>query len=237
MLSIKNLSAGYSDLHVLSDVSLELLPGAISVLMGPNGAGKSTLLKSVFNLTDIVSGRIFFQGKDITRLPAHILLSRGVGFVSQGRVNFSSLSVADNLFMGGHLLHDKIFMAERVAAVYRQFPLLKEKANAYAFTLSGGQQQMLAIGRALMNQPKLLLLDEPSLGLSPKLVKEVFQKIKEINTVFGTTILIVEHNIKSLMDIADEGYVMVGGRIIAHDACAALKNSPIMRQVFVGAFD
>lgn len=237
MLEIKNLSAGYSDFPVLENVSLALRPGTISVLMGPNGAGKSTLLRSVFNLTNITGGQILLSGKDITRAPAHTLLSLGVSFVSQGRVNFSTLSVRDNLLIGAHALKDSAVIAERLDAVYKQFPVLKEKQRAYAFTLSGGQQQMLAMGRALMTAPKLLLLDEPSLGLSPKLVKEVFAEITRIRERFGTTMLIVEHNLKSLMDIADDGFVMVGGRIIAHDTCAALKGSEVMRQVFVGKFD
>lgn len=222
---------------VLHDVSLELQPGSLSVLMGPNGAGKSTLLRSIYNLTTRTSGKIVWQGQDITDWEAHRLLALGIAFVAQGKINFGRLSVRENLLLGAHLMKDKKIVQERLQEVYAQFPMLKEKEKEYAFTLSGGQQQMLAIGRALMSAPKLLLMDEPSLGLSPKLVKEVFASIREIRDRFNTTVLVVEHNIKSLFDIADYGYVLVQGRIIAHDTCAALKKSDIMRQVFVGQLE
>jgi branched-chain amino acid transport system ATP-binding protein len=237
MLKITKLNAGYADLPVLKDVSLELQSGTISVLMGPNGAGKSTLLKSIFNLTTLASGDIWFESTNITGLPAHRLLNLGIAYVAQGKINFGTLSVRDNLLMGAHHIKNKQTIAERLAAVYKQFPILLEKRSELAFTLSGGQQQMLAIGRALMSAPKLLLMDEPSLGLSPKLVKELFQKIVEIKHAFGATILIVEHNIKSLMDVADYGYIMVQGEIVAHNACSVLKNSEIMKQVFVGKLE
>ena len=237
MLRIEKLTAGYGELTVLKDVSLNLIPGTISVLMGPNGAGKSTLLRSVFNLTTISKGNILFDGHDITRWPTSALVEKGVAFVSQGRINFGTMTVRDNLLMGAHLVKDATVAAARLEKIYMEFPALKEKEYQYAFTLSGGQQQLLAIGRALMSAPKLLLLDEPSLGLAPKLVAEVFNKIKEIRNVFNTTILIVEHNIKSLMDMADYGYVLVGGAIVAHDSCVNLKNSPIMKQVFVGTLE
>lgn len=237
MLSIKNLNAGYGELHILKDVDLVLSAGTMSILMGPNGAGKSTLLKSIFNLTEISTGSIRFKGEEITRFSAHKLLERGLAFVSQGRINFGTLSVRDNLLLGAHHVKDRKIVEQRLIKIYNQFPVLQEKENQLAFALSGGQQQMLAIGRALMSNPTLLLLDEPSLGLSPKLVKEVFEKIKAIRDVFKTTILIVEHNLKSLMDIADYGYVMLQGKIVAHDTCKNLKNNPVMRDVFVGKFE
>ena len=237
ILQIKNLSAGYKDLPVLKNVSLNLEEGTLAVLMGPNGAGKSTLLRSIFALTDMTSGDIFFENEKITKIPASELLSKGVAFVSQGRVNFSTLNVRDNLLLGAHHLKDKAELEKRLQEVYAQFPILKEKQRDYAFALSGGQQQMLAIGRALMNKPKLLLMDEPSLGLAPKLVKEVFQKIVEIRDRFQTTILIVEHNLKSLLDIADYGYVLVQGEIVVEDSCKALKQSDIMKKVFVGGLE
>lgn len=237
ILTIKHLNAGYGDLQILKDVSLELEPGTVSVLMGPNGAGKSTLLKSVFNITDVTSGNVKFQDTDITGWPAHRLLAEGVAFVSQGKVNFGLLSVEDNLRLGAHHIKEKAVIAERLEEVYQQFPVLKEKKKLYAFSLSGGEQQMLAIGRALMSRPKLLLMDEPSLGLAPKLVKEMFAHIINIKKTFGTTILIVEHNLKSLMDVADYGFVLVQGEIVAHDTCENLKGSDIMKQVFVGALD
>lgn len=237
MLEIKNLNAGYGEIQVIKDVTLKLDSGSVSVLMGPNGAGKSTLLKSVFNITDVSGGKILFEGEDITGLPAHALLEKGIAFVSQGRVNFSTLSVEDNLKLGAHHVQSKDEVQARLQQVYKQFPILQDRRKEYAFSLSGGQQQMLAIGRALMSKPRLLLMDEPSLGLAPKLVKEVFEKIVEIRDNFDATILIVEHNLKSLMEFADYGYVLVQGELVAQDTCAKLKKSPIMKKVFVGAFD
>ncbi len=237
LLSINNLSAGYGEIQILEDISLALKPGTMAVLMGPNGAGKSTLLKSLFNLTTVTNGTVTFEDTDITSSPAHERLTRGIGFVSQGRVNFGNLSVEDNLQMGAHHVKDKEDVAKRMEEVYAQFPILKERRKSLAFSLSGGQQQMLAIARALMSKPKLLLMDEPSLGLAPKLVKEVFAAIADIRTRFDVTVLIVEHNLKSLMDVADEGFILVDGKLIAHDTCAKLKNSEIMKKVFVGAFD
>ena len=237
MLKIENLNAGYADLPVLKDVSLELPLGSMAVLMGPNGAGKSTLLKSIFNLTTFSSGSIKFEGIDITGWPAHKLLHLGIAFVAQGKINFSTLTVRENLMMGAHHISDATEVAKRLVTVYEEFPVLLEKANQLAFALSGGQQQMLAIGRALMSAPKLLLMDEPSLGLAPKLVKELFEKIRSIKETFGTTILIVEHNLKSLLNIADYGYIMVQGAIVAHDRCSNLKNQEIMKSVFVGKLE
>ncbi|MBI2990161.1 MAG: ABC transporter ATP-binding protein [Candidatus Magasanikbacteria bacterium] len=237
MLEIQHLNAGYADLHILKDLSLKLQKGKISLLMGPNGAGKSTLLKSIFNLAAVNSGNILYKGKNITGFPAHKLLALGIAFVSQGNINFASLSVLDNLLMGVHFLKNKEEIRRRLEEVYFQFPVLKEKERAYAFSLSGGQQQILALGRALMGRPELLLLDEPSLGLAPKLVREVFGYIKEIKERFGTSILIVEHNIKSLIDVADYGFILVHGELLAEGSCTELKNSDIMKQVFVGALE
>lgn len=237
ILTINNLSAGYGDIQILKDITLTLKPGTLSVLMGPNGAGKSTLLKSIFNITNVTNGTVTLFGEDITGLAPHALLKKGVAFVSQGKVNFGMLSVQDNLLLGAHHEKDKKIIATRLAEVYKQFPVLEEKKKELAYGLSGGQQQMLAIGRALMSAPKLLLMDEPSLGLAPKLVKEVFATIKDIRDSFDTTILIVEHNIKSLFDIADDGYVLVQGELVAHDTCANLKDSDIMKKVFVGEFE
>jgi len=237
ILTINNLDAGYGDLQVLSDVSMEVNRNEISILMGPNGAGKSTLLKSIYNLVDIQSGEILLEEEEITADPAHELLQKGVSFVSQGKVNFDRLSVEENLLMGAHHIENGKKIESKKQEVYEEFPVLKEKKNEYAFNLSGGQQQMVAIGRALMSSPKLLLMDEPSLGLAPKLVKELFKKIVEIKENFDTTILIVEHNLKSLMEIADHGFVLVEGEIIASDKCENLKGSKVMHKVFVGEFD
>lgn len=237
MLKINKLQAGYEDLNVLKGLDLELRPGSVSVLMGPNGAGKSTLLKSVFNLVTLTGGSIIYRGDDITGLPTHNLIELGIAYVPQGKVNFNSLTVRENLLMGAYHLEDKAAVATNLEKVLAAFPILREKLSARAYTLSGGQQQMVAMARALMNLPDLLLLDEPSLGLSPKLVKETFAHIRSINKEFSTTVLIVEHNIKSVLDIADYGFVMVNGRIEAADTTENLRGSEILKKVFVGKFD
>lgn len=237
MLTIANLCAGYEDLPVLKDVSLTLPPGTISALLGPNGAGKSTLLKAVFGLVKITSGSIRSAGEELIGLPAYRLIAYGIVYVPQGKINFSTLSVRANLRLGAYTVKDKHVLQKKMSVVYDQFPVLKERSATLAFKLSGGQQQMLALGRALMQDPKLLLLDEPSLGLAPKLIKEIFQTIKNINRRLGTTILVVEHNIKSVLDIADFGFIMANGRIIAAGTTANLRRSDALRQVFVGELE
>lgn len=237
ILEIKNLSAGYADLPILKKISLTLEPGKLTVLMGPNGAGKSTLLKSIFNLTTITGGQVVFDDTDITHWPVHKRLTRGIAFVSQGKINFGTLTVQENLEIGAHHVADATIVKQRLERITALFPTLATKRHQPAFSLSGGEQQMLALGRALMSEPRLLLLDEPSLGLSPKYVKEVFAIIARIRTELGTTILIVEHNLKSLLNLADFGYILVQGEIIASGPCATLKKSPLMQQVFVGALD
>ena len=237
ILDIKNLNTGYGELQVLKNVTLLLEKGNITILMGPNGAGKSTLLKSIFSLTDYIGGHITFEGEDITNNKAHTLLKKGVAFVSQGKVNFGTLSVRDNILLGAHRVTDKKEVQKRLEKMFLHFPVLKEKQKQYAFSLSGGEQQLLSIARALMSNPKLLLMDEPSLGLAPKLVKAMFEHIKNIRDNFNTTILIVEHNIKSLFDIADTACILVQGEVVVHDVCEKVKNSDIMKKVFVGSLE
>jgi branched-chain amino acid transport system ATP-binding protein len=237
MLTVSNLSAGYGDIPVLQDVSFELKEGSITVLMGPNGAGKSTLLKALYGLTSITNGSVTFLGNEITTTPTHCRAEHGLGFVPQGRINFGLLTVAENLRLGAYHLHDEERIQKNIEAMYETFPVLKKKSNGYAFSLSGGEQQMLAIARALVNIPRVLFLDEPSLGLSPKLVKDTFATIAQIKERFGLTVLIVEHNIRSVLDIANRGIIMVDGAVIADDDTVNLKNSNVLRKVFVGAFD
>jgi branched-chain amino acid transport system ATP-binding protein len=237
MLEIKNLNAGYRDLRILKDVSLRLPNDKITVLMGPNGAGKSTLLSSIYGLARVLSGQIIYNGIDITNFPTHKLISLGISCMPQGKINFSNLSVEENLLIGGYHLRGKKLARKKLAKIYEQFSVLQEKQKQTAFTLSGGQQQILAIGRALMAEPKLLLLDEPSLGLAPMLVKEIFQIIKKLNQEFGVSVLVVEHNIKSIMEVAYYGYVLVNGEIVAQDECLNLKKSEIIKKVFVGELE
>ena len=213
MLQIKNLESGYGKMQVLFGISLDVKPNDIVVLIGPNGAGKSTLLKSVFNLVDIYKGRIIFKNKNITKMPTHELIELGISYVPQGRQVFNSLTVKENLEMGAFLTKEKELIESRMNEVLEMhFPDLGKKLNDYAFALSGGQQQMLAIGRALMQDPQLLLLDEPSLGLAPKVMKELFKKIVEIKEE-GVAIMIVEQNARQATKIADRIFVLEDGKI------------------------
>lgn len=239
VLEIKNLHAGYEDLEVLKGVDLTLEQGTIGVLLGPNGAGKSTLIKAIFNLVRVTGGDIRFYGENLRHLATNDLLAHGITYAPQGRINFGMLTVEENLLMG-LTLSGALSRRERenhMGRIFKQFPVLQEKRKEYAFRLSGGQQQQLALGRALMTMPKLLLLDEPSLGLAPKLVKEIFATIKRINQEFGTSILVVEHNIKSVINIADRCFVMVQGKIIKHGEAAQLKEANVLQNVFIGKFD
>lgn len=237
VLEIRNLHAGYEYLEVLKGVDLTLEQGRIGVLLGPNGAGKSTLIKAIFNLVKVTGGDIRFYGENLRDLHTHDLLAHGITYVPQGRINFGMLTVEENLRMGAVRLPEQKDIEHHIARIFAQFPVLKEKCKEYAFRLSGGQQQQLALGRALMMMPKLLLLDEPSLGLAPKLVKEIFVTIKRMNQEFGTSILVVEHNLKSVVDIADQCFVMVQGKIVKSGSASELKDSSVLQKVFVGAFE
>src|SRR3989338_11339574 len=177
MLEMRNLSAGYGELCVLEALDLDVAKGEIVALIGPNGAGKSTVLKAIFNIATITQGTLYFLGKDIRKMKTYELLGLGISYVPQGKINFSDLSVEENLRLGAQLQHDEVMVKRSLERVYARFGILKSKKNDLAFSLSGGQQQMLALGRALMQQPKLLLMDEPTLGLSPKLQQELFRSL------------------------------------------------------------
>lgn len=232
MLKIKNLKSGYDGMEILHDISLEVDPGEIIALIGPNGAGKSTLLKSIFNLCNIYSGNIILRGKNITRMPTYQLIHEGISYVPQGRQIFNSLTVKENLEMGSFIMNPNS-IKKNIKIVFDKFPFLKEKQEDYAFTLSGGQQQMLAISRALMQNPEILLLDEPSLGLSPKAMKEIFRKIKEINKT-GVTVIIVEQNAKQAINISDKTYVLEDGKIALKGNKKLLKTKDIKNVYFGG---
>jgi branched-chain amino acid transport system ATP-binding protein len=233
MLQIKNLNSGYGGTEILKDISLEVSPGEIIAIIGPNGAGKSTVLKSIFNLCDIYSGKITFEGEDITKLPTHDLIYEGISFVPQGRQVFSDLTVRENLEMGAYILNDKEVVRANIKRIFDLFPFLEEKQNDYSYTLSGGQQQMLAIGRALIQSPKLLLLDEPSLGLSPKSMKEIFEKIVQINKQ-GVTVMIVEQNAKAAVSIANRTYILENGKIGFTGGREILKDKKVKEIYFGG---
>lgn len=233
LLQLHNVSVRYGGVRALDGVELSINEGEIVALMGPNGAGKSSILKVIFGLTLISSGKVFWYGKEIKPV-SHEIVQMGISYVPQGRRVFSHLTIEENLEIGGFIVGNKKELKKRIAEMMETFPVLKQRRKAKAGTLSGGQQQMLALARGLMTEPKVLLLDEPSLGLAPKIVKEIFVKIKEINEKHKTAILVVEHNIKSLLDIASRGYVLDKGKIIAKDASQNLIKSDIFEKVFVG---
>jgi len=233
MLKLQNLKAGYNGMEILHGINLEVNIPEIVTIIGPNGSGKTTTLKSIFNLCQIYSGKIVWKDKDITRLPTYEKIYEGISYVLQGRQVFSSLSVRENLEMGGFIMTDHELLKTNLKDVFRKFPFLKEKQNQYAFTLSGGQQQMLAIARALIQDPELLILDEPSLGLSPKAMKEVFKNIKEINKE-GISIIIVEQNAKQAVEIADRTYILEDGKVALVGGKEILKDERIKNIYFGG---
>ncbi|MFH0739685.1 MAG: ABC transporter ATP-binding protein [bacterium] len=237
MLEIKNLKAGYGGMEILKGVDFNIEAGEIVAIIGPNGAGKSTLLKSVFSLADIYSGKIFFKDKDITKLPTYQLISLGISYVPQGRQVFGALTILENLEMGAYtklkIKNEKLKIKDELEEkIYKFFPALKEKQNEMASNLSGGQQQMLAIGRALIQDPELLLFDEPSLGLDPKTMKEVFAKIQEINKE-GISIVIVEQNAKQALAIAHRAYVLEDGKVALTGGPEILQSEKI-KKIYLG---
>lgn len=233
LLKLQNISVHYGGVQALQNVSLSLDEGEVVALMGPNGAGKSTVLKAIFGLAPLSEGKIYWHEKPIKPIP-HEVAYQGISFVPQGRRVFRSLSVYENLEIGGGVIRNKHEIRRRIEEVMESFPDLAKKSRAKAGTLSGGQQQMLAMARGLMVNPLILLLDEPSLGLSPKMVKEIFRKIKEINERHKTAILIVEHNIKSLLSIVSRGYVLDKGSVVKEGGAAELASSGILEKVFLG---
>lgn len=232
MLEIKNLTAGYGQLEVLHDVSIDVEHGEAVVLIGPNGAGKTTVLKSIMGLTRKVGGSIVWKGQDVLRLPTHALLEQGIAFVPQGRLVFPSLTVRENLEMGGYLLNHKETLRQNLEKVLERFPDLRTKQREAAGALSGGQQQMLAIGRGLMMTPELLMLDEPSLGLSPKITQELFEKLKEIQAA-GTTLLIVEQNVRLALRYVDRGYLLAAGQVKFSGTAKELGSEKLMRDAYL----
>ncbi len=234
LLKVENVSVHYGGVKALDGVSLAIDEGEIVALMGPNGAGKSTVLKSIFGLAPIESGKILWHEKPI-RPVSHEVVKMGIAFVPQGRRVFTHLTVEDNLEVGGFVIKDKSLVKQRIAEVMDIFPVLKTKRKEKSGSLSGGQQQMLALARGLMVDPKVLLLDEPSLGLAPKIVKEVFEKIREINERRKTAIMVVEHNIKSLLSIAHRAYVLDKGKVVITETNPkSLTTGDRLERVFLG---
>ena len=233
LLSIENLEVSYGLIRAIKGISLEVNEGEIVSLIGANGAGKTTTMHALCNLLPKQNGRAVFDGTDITNMPAHRLVPLGISQVPEGRRIFGELTVAENLRLGAYTRHSKQEYAETIARIYERFPILRERSRQIAGTLSGGEQQMLAMSRALMAHPRLLLLDEPSMGLSPLYVSEVFDMIRKIRED-GTTILLVEQNAKKALSISDRAYVLEIGRITRSGTGAELLADDAIRRAYLG---
>ena len=234
ILEVENLHVHYGMIHALKGVSFHVEKGEIVTLIGANGAGKSTTLRTLSGLVAKSSGRVTFSGHDLQKMPAHKIVSLGLSQVPEGRRLFPGLSVEDNLFLGSYLRRDKQGIQKDLQKVYRLFPRLLERKKQQAGSLSGGEQQMLAMGRGLVSNPELLLLDEPSMGLAPLLVREIFAVIEQINRQ-GTTILLVEQNASLALDIADRAYVLETGAVAFAGDARELAQDPRIRQAYLGA--
>ena len=233
MLEVKNLDVHYGVIHAIKNVSLTVNDGEIVTLIGANGAGKTTTLRTISGLKRPTNGTIMLDGEDITNTSARERVAKGISHVPEGRHIFPTMTVLENLELGAYLRHDKKGIAADLEMVYDIFPILKERRKQAAGTLSGGEQQMLAIGRALMSKPRILFLDEPSMGLAPLLVLEIFRIIKEINAS-GTTILLVEQNASMALQIANRAYVMETGSIVLTDTGAELLKSEDIKKAYLG---
>jgi branched-chain amino acid transport system ATP-binding protein len=234
MLSVRNLSVNYGAITALRGISLEVQKGDIVTLIGANGAGKTTTLRAISGLLKASGGEILYEGRNIANLPPHQIVQLGVSHVPEGRMVFANLTVLENLKMGAYLQRDRNVIQKEMEHVFSLFPRLREREKQIAGTLSGGEQQMLAIGRALMSRPKFLMLDEPSLGIAPLLVKTIFEKIVEINRAQDITILLVEQNANLALEISHLGYVLETGQIILADTSAALRQDPKVRAAYLG---
>ena len=233
LLALDGVSVHYEAVIALDDVSLAIRKGEVVAVMGPNGAGKSTVLKAIMGLAPVVAGDVYWREQRLAAA-THEIVKEGIAFVPQGRRVFTHLTIEENLELGCLYLGDRVEKERRLDAVMELFPILHEKRRDMASAMSGGQQQMLALGRGLMADPELLLLDEPTLGLAPIIVGEVFQKVREISDRLNTTIMLVEHNIKGALDIVDRAYVLDRGRI-AHDGTPdSIRESNILTDVFLG---
>lgn len=233
MLKVTDLQVYYGVIQAVKGISFEVGEGEIVALIGANGAGKTTTLHTITGLLQPKGGKVEFEGRDITRLPAHTIVSRGIAHVPEGRRVFAELTVLENLKMGAYTRKDKTEIDETLKKVYARFPRLEERKNQMAGTLSGGEQQMLAMGRALMSKPKLIVMDEPSMGLSPIYVNEIFSIIEEISKS-GTTVLLVEQNAKKALAIADKAYVLETGTISLEGDAKDLLNNDSVKKAYLG---
>ena len=233
MLEIKDLEVYYGMIQAIKGISFQVNEGEVIALIGANGAGKTTILHTVTGLLSPKCGSVLFEGKDITKVPAHKIVSLGMAHVPEGRRVFAELTVYENLKMGAYTRKDKNEMEQTLESVYQRFPRLRERKNQLAGTLSGGEQQMLAMGRALMSHPKIILMDEPSMGLSPILVNQIFDIIEEVSKS-GTTVLLVEQNAKKALAIADRSYVLETGKIVLEGDADQLMNDDSIKKAYLG---
>ena len=233
MLEIKDIEVYYGMIQAIKGISFEVNEGEVIALIGANGAGKTTTLHTITGLLSPKKGSVIFEGKDITKVPAHKIVSLGIAHVPEGRRVFAELTVYENLNMGAYTRKDKDEIEKTLEMVYKRFPRLEERKNQLAGTLSGGEQQMLAMGRALMSHPKIIVMDEPSMGLSPILVNEIFDIIQEVSKG-GTTVLLVEQNAKKALSIADRAYVLETGRIVLEGDAKVLMNDDSIKKAYLG---
>ena len=233
MLEVKNLQVYYGVIQAIKDVSFTVNEGEVIALIGANGAGKTTILHTITGLITAKSGEVMFEGIDLQKIPAHKIVSLGIAHVPEGRHVFAQLTVYENLLMGAFTRKDKAEIEESLEGVYKRFPRLQERKGQHAGTLSGGEQQMLAMGRALMSKPRIILMDEPSMGLSPILVAEIFDIIKSISKS-GTTVLLVEQNAKKALSIADRAYVLETGKIVLTDDAKKLMDNESVKKAYLG---
>ena len=233
MLEINDLKVNYGMIQAIKGLSFHVEEGEVIALIGANGAGKTTILHTVTGLLSPKGGNVVFEGTDITKIPAHKIVSMGMAHVPEGRRVFANLSVLQNLKMGAYTRNDKKEMEETLKMIYKRFPRLEERQNQSAGTLSGGEQQMLAMGRALMSHPKIILMDEPSMGLSPIYVNEIFDIIQEVSKS-GTTVLLVEQNAKKALSIANRAYVLETGKIILDGEASTLLNDDSVKKAYLG---
>jgi branched-chain amino acid transport system ATP-binding protein len=237
ILALANVESAYGPIKAIRGVSLKVKRGEIVTVLGSNGAGKSTILKTISGIIDPARGGITYKGESITALDPSVIVRRGLSHVPEGREVFPLLSVRDNLLMGAYTRSDRDAVGRDMEMAYGYFPILRERATQEAGLLSGGQQQMLAISRALMAAPDLILLDEPSLGLSPKLTREIFEIVVRINRERGTTMLLVEQNANMALNVADHGYVLESGRIVLEDSCDRLREKEDIKEFYLGVKD
>ena len=233
MLEIRDLEVYYGMIQAIKGISFDVKEGEVIALIGANGAGKTTTLHTITGLLPAKTGTITFEGQDITKVPGYKIVSKGMAHVPEGRRVFAQLSVLQNLRMGAYTRKDKNEIEETLQSVYKRFPRLEERQNQMAGTLSGGEQQMLAMGRALMSHPRIILMDEPSMGLSPIFVNEIFDIIKEVSAS-GTTVLLVEQNAKKALSIADRAYVLETGRIVLEGKAGDLLNDDSIKKAYLG---